>query len=96
MLVVTVDIGDLPYTMDGNTKVFHLIAEVVKQKISPLKTIDVWGFNGSAPGPTIQMNQGDRARFIFDNHLPEPTSIHWRGMNFKTTWMGCLASARNQ
>ena len=36
--VVTTDIGDLPYTMDGNTKVFHLIAEVVKQKISPMKT----------------------------------------------------------
>jgi hypothetical protein len=30
MPVVTADIGDLPYTMDGNTKVFHLIAEVVK------------------------------------------------------------------
>ena len=33
MPVVTADIGDLPYTMDGNTKVFHLIAEVVKQQI---------------------------------------------------------------
>jgi hypothetical protein len=53
MPVVTADIGDLRYTMDGNTKVFHLIAEVVKQQISPLKTIDAWGFNGSAPGPTI-------------------------------------------
>ena len=53
MPVVTTDIGDMPYTMDGDTKVFHLVAEVVKQKISPLKTIDAWGFNGSAPGPTI-------------------------------------------
>src|SRR6266567_1818478 len=79
MPVVTADIGDLPYTMDGNTKVFHLIAEVVKQQISPLKTIDAWGFNGSAPGPTIQVNQGDRVRVIFDNHLPEPTSMHWHG-----------------
>jgi hypothetical protein len=79
MPVVTADIGDLPYTMDGNTKVFHLIAEVVKQQISPLKTIDGWGFNGSAPGPTIQVNQGDQVRVIFDNHLPEPTSMHWHG-----------------
>src|SRR5260370_31286703 len=77
MPVVTADIGDLPYRMDGNTKVFHLIAEVVKQQISPLKTIDAWGFNGSAPGPTIQVNQGDRVRVIFDNHLPESTSMHW-------------------
>src|ERR1035441_9958397 len=67
MPVVTADIGDLPYTLDGNTKVFHLIADVVKQQISPLKTIDAWGFNGSAPGPTIQVNQGDRVRVIFEN-----------------------------
>lgn len=77
--VVTADIGDLSYTIEGNTKVFHLVAEVVKQQISPLKTIDAWGFNGSAPGPTIQVNQGDRVRVIFDNHLPEPTSMHWHG-----------------
>jgi manganese oxidase len=79
MPVVTADIGDLPYTMDGDTKVFHLIAEVVKQKISPIKTIDAWGFNGSAPGPTIQVNQGDRVRVVFENRLPEPSSIHWHG-----------------
>jgi hypothetical protein len=79
MPVVTTDIGDLPFTLEGNTKVFHLMAEVVKQQINPLKTIDVWGFNGSAPGPTIQVNQGDHVRVIFENHLPEPTSLHWHG-----------------
>lgn len=77
--VVTTDIGDLPFTMDGDTKVFHLVAEVVKQQINPMKSIDVWGFNGSAPGPTIQVNQGDRVRVVFENHLPEPTSLHWHG-----------------
>jgi len=77
--VVTTDVGDLAYTLDGSTKVFHLVAEVLKQKIHPDKTIDAWGFNGSAPGPTIQVNQGDHVRVIFDNHLPEPSSIHWHG-----------------
>ena len=77
--VVTTDIGDLVYTMDGSTKVYHLVAEVLRQKIHPDKTIDVWGFNGSAPGPTIQVNQGDHVRVIFDNHLPEESSVHWHG-----------------
>jgi manganese oxidase len=77
--VVTTEVGDLSYTMDGDTKVFHLVAEVLRQKIHPDKTIDAWGFNGSAPGPTIQVNQGDHVRVIFDNHLPEPSSIHWHG-----------------
>jgi FtsP/CotA-like multicopper oxidase with cupredoxin domain len=77
--VITTDVGDLPYTLDGKTKVFRLVAEVIKQKIHPDKTIDAWGFNGSAPAPTIQVNQGDHVRVIFDNHLPEASSIHWHG-----------------
>ena len=77
--VITTDIGDLPYTLDGRTKVFHLVAQVLKQRIAPDKEIDVWGYNGSAPGPTIQVRQGDHVRVIFDNHLPEPSSIHWHG-----------------
>jgi manganese oxidase len=79
MPVVTTDVGDLPFTMDGEVKVFHLVAQVFKQRIALDKTIDLWGFNGSAPGPTIQVNEGDRVRVVFDNQLPEPTSIHWHG-----------------
>jgi manganese oxidase len=78
--VVTPDGCDLPFTMDNGVKVFHLIAEPVKQTIVPGRTLDLWGYNGSAPGPTIQANEGDRVRFILDNHLPEPTSIHWHGL----------------
>lgn len=77
--VVTTDVGDLPYEMDGDVKVFRLTAHVMKQQIAPQKTIDVWGFNGSAPGPTIQVTQGDKVRVIFKNELPEPSSIHWHG-----------------
>jgi hypothetical protein len=77
--VVTTDIGNLPFEMDGGTKVFRLVAEVIRQQINPMKSIDVWGFNGSAPGRTIQVNQGDHVRVVFENHLPEPTSMHWHG-----------------
>jgi hypothetical protein len=77
--VVTPDVPDLPYEMDGEVKVFHLVAEPVKQEILPGRVLDLWGYNGSAPGPTIQVNQGDRVRVIFDNHLPEASSIHWHG-----------------
>jgi len=79
VLVQTPDIKDLPFTMDNGIRVFNLIAEPVRQQIAPNKTIDVWGFSGSAPGPTIQITQGDRVRIIVDNHLPEPTSMHWHG-----------------
>jgi hypothetical protein len=78
--VITPDIADLPFSMDGEVKVFNLIAEPVKQLIVPGRTFDLWGFNGSAPGPTIQASEGDRVRIVFENRLPEPTGIHWHGL----------------
>jgi manganese oxidase len=78
--MITPDVGDLPFEMDGNIKVFRLVAEPVKRTIVPWKTLDVWGYNGSCPGPTIQVRQGDRVRIIFENRLPESTSLHWHGL----------------
>ncbi len=77
--VQTPDVPNLPFVLDNGIKVFHLIAEPVKQQIAPNQTLTLWGFNGSAPGPTIQVNQGDRVRIILENRLPEPTSMHWHG-----------------
>ena len=81
--VVTTDVGDLPYEMDGDVKVFRLTAQVLRREVAPQKSIDVWGFNGSAPGPTIQVTQGDKVRVIFKNELPETSSIHWHGFEDK-------------
>ena len=78
--VVTPDIPKLPFTMDGGVKVFHLVAEPVKRKLMPGRMIDAWGYNGTTPGPTIEANQGDRVRIVLDNHLPEPTTMHWHGL----------------
>jgi FtsP/CotA-like multicopper oxidase with cupredoxin domain len=77
--VVTPDVPDLSFEMENGVKVFHLIAEPVKQEIFPGRIVNLWGYNGSAPGPTIQVNQGDRVRIMVHNHLPEPTSMHWHG-----------------
>jgi len=74
VLAETPDVPNLPFRMDGNVKEFHLIAEPVKQEIVPGRIVDLWGYNGSAPGPTIQVTRGDRVRIIVDNHLPEATS----------------------
>jgi manganese oxidase len=74
------DIPDLPFTLDGEKKVFRLVAEPIKRRIVPWKTLDVWGYNGSCPGPTIQVTQGDRVRIQVENRLPESTSMHWHGI----------------
>ncbi len=78
--VIAPDVPDLRCEMDGAVKVFKLTSELVKRKIAPFKTIDAWGYNGSCPGPTIQIQQGDRVRVIFENRLPESTTVHWHGL----------------
>jgi FtsP/CotA-like multicopper oxidase with cupredoxin domain len=78
--MLTPDVPDLPFEMDGTTKVFRLKASPLKQKIAPFKTIDAWGYNNSSPGPTIQVTQGDRVRIHVENALPESTSMHWHGL----------------
>ena len=93
--VVTPDVPDLPFQMDNGVKVFHLVAEPVKQLIVPGRSFNLWGFNGSAPGPTIQANEGDRVRIIFDNHLPEPTGIHWHGLELPIEMDGVPGIGQN-
>lgn len=78
--VETPDVPTLPYTVENGIKVFHLIAEVVKRGFLPGKTFFCWGYNGSVPGQTIEVMEGDRVRIIVDNHLPEATSMHWHGL----------------
>jgi manganese oxidase len=91
----TPDVPDLPFRMDGNVKEFHLIAEPVKQEIVPGRVVDLWGYNGSAPGPTIQITKGDRVRIIVDNHLPEATSMHWHGFEVSSDMDGSPGSSQD-
>jgi hypothetical protein len=93
--VETPDVPDLPWRMAGGAKEFHLIAEAVKQELVPGKIVNLWGFNGSAPGPTIQVNQGDRVRIIVDNHLPEATSMHWHGFEIPIDMDGTPGSSQD-
>ncbi|MEC7184094.1 MAG: multicopper oxidase domain-containing protein, partial [Bdellovibrionota bacterium] len=39
-----------------------------------------WGYNGSMPGPVMEAFEGERVRIKFKNELPEPTTIHWHGL----------------
>lgn len=78
--VSTPDLPPLPHKLENGIKVFHLVAEPVQRRLVPFKTMSVWGYNGTSPGPAIQVNQGERVRIIFENRLPESTTIHWHGL----------------
>lgn len=78
--VITPNVGSLPWKMDGDVKVFHLIAEPIRREFAPGFWVNCWGYNGSSPGPTIEAVEGDRVRIFVTNKLNEPTSVHWHGI----------------
>jgi hypothetical protein len=80
VLVETPDLSNLEWKMVRGTKEFHLHAQPVKRELLPGNFMNHWGYNGTMPGPTIQVTEGDRVRIILHNELPEPTSLHLHGL----------------
>ena len=78
--VVTPDAPDMPWRLEDGVKVFEIAAERVRTEFVPGRGVDAWGFNGSVPGPTIQVNEGDHLRLIVENRLPEGFTMHWHGL----------------
>ena len=70
----------LPYTMKNGVKEFHLVAEEFEHEFAPGCRAKVWGYNGSTPGPTIEVVEGDRVRLLVTNRLKEHTTMHWHGV----------------
>ena len=64
--VETPDIPALPWNLVDGVKEFYLVAEPVRTEFVPGRVVDAWGYNGSVPGPTIEVNEGDRVRVIFE------------------------------
>jgi manganese oxidase len=70
----------MSYRVVGGIKVFHLVAEPVRHQFAPGLVGECWGYNGSTPGPTIEVVRGDRLRIYVTNKLPEATAVHWHGI----------------
>ena len=77
---VTLNGWSLPWRMKDGVKEFHLVAEPVVREFAPGMKANLWGYNGSSPGPTIEAVEGDRVRIFVTNKLPEHTTVHWHGV----------------
>jgi FtsP/CotA-like multicopper oxidase with cupredoxin domain len=69
---------------------FHLKAERVKAQIAPVGDTpsNMFGFNGSMPGPEIRSRQGQRMMINFENALNQRSSIHWHGLRIENAMDG--------
>src|SRR3954451_17105863 len=70
----------LPFTMDGEVKVFDLVSQIVQWEFAPGKLVEAWTYNGVVPGPEIRVTEGDQVRINVSNELPESTAVHWHGL----------------
>lgn len=86
----------LPFTLDGDVKVFELTSQPVLWNINADTQVTAWTYNGTVPGPLFWVTEGDRVRVIFKNDLPEPTSIHWHGLPVPGSMDGVSQPALSQ
>lgn len=85
-LAAIVDENPDPHTLE-----VHLDARVATKVFGASPPTAVWSYNGSIPGPLLDLNVGDRLIVHFTNHLPESTTIHWHGVRLPAAMDGTPA-----
>lgn len=78
----------LDFTQVGNVKEYRLVPQIVRWSILPTVQVGAYTYNGTVPGPLIRLKPGERARFVVENRLQEPTSIHWHGLQIENAQDG--------
>ena len=74
-------LAERPVTPTGQTKQFALTVKETSWELVPGVTTTAVTFNGTVPGPTIRVTEGDTVEVAVTNALDEPTSIHWHGIH---------------
>ncbi len=70
----------LEFRVEDGVKVFELTTKAVLWPILDGVTVTAYTYNGTVPGPMIRVTEGDQVRIIVKNELPDPTTIHWHGV----------------
>ncbi|MDQ2686026.1 MAG: multicopper oxidase domain-containing protein [Thermoproteota archaeon] len=63
----------------NSTRLITLVTEDVELDIAPGKKVKAWTFNGTVPGPTIRLAEGENVTIKYINKSPIPHTIHFHG-----------------
>jgi manganese oxidase len=72
---------------DG-TKVFDLTMEAAPWERAPGEVVEAMTFNGTVPGPLLDLEVGDRIEVRVKNDLEIGTEVHWHGLNTENEFDG--------
>lgn len=69
------------YTIDPDgAKHFTFTTQQVMWEPVKGKRVLAWTVNATVPGPAVRVTAGDHVRFTVINRFPEPTALHWHGL----------------
>lgn len=58
----------------------RLVAAPTNLSLIPGVDTQAWTYNGQMPGPLIELRAGDEVEVTLENHLDQPTTVHWHGL----------------
>jgi manganese oxidase len=79
----TAQYGNQPakYVTDADgAKHFTMTAKQVMWEVTKGHRALAWTFDGMVPGPQIRVTAGDHVRVTINNQFPEPTTVHFHGL----------------
>lgn len=79
-LALTAAPGESRILPGRTTEVWRFTGSVVKGPASSLEVIP-----GSYLGPTLRLRRGQKVRIRFANRLPDPSIVHWHGLDVPET-----------
>jgi hypothetical protein len=68
-----------PVRSDSTADYYEIVQREATTEIIPAVRTRVWGYNGLAPGPTIEARQGRTVIVTHTNHLDRSTVVHLHG-----------------
>ena len=69
-----------PLMSQGGALDFSLAAQAGRLSLAGRRAA-LYGYNGSVPGPRLEIRPGDQVRIRFANRLSEPTNLHFHGLH---------------
>ena len=72
----------------GRVVTVDLEAREADWEFVPGRPTRAWGYDGQVPGPVLEANVGDVLEVRLTNALPEPTTIHWHGLQLPAAMDG--------
>ncbi len=76
-------------------KHFTLTAQAARISLDAGVSINGWTFNGTAPGPTLHVQQGNLVEVTLINHLSFGVTIHWHGVAVPNSADGVAGVTQN-